>query len=483
MSNFMGDPGRIKLFSFFAGLVVIVAFATGLLLWANQPQMTPLFSGLNERDASEVLTQLEEMKVPYQISADGKAILVDRKVADETRIKLDGRGLAVNGGEGFELFDDADYGMTEFVQKINYQRALQGELSRTINALDEVRYARVHLVLPERGLFRAPENSAKASITLIKQPGLHLGATQIAGIQQMVASAVDGMAAEAVTVLDERGVVISQGVSEADSEPRVGLSRKQEVEEYLTSKANKILSQVFGTGASVVKIDVSLNLDNVQMTRESWQTPDAAESDGLVASSSVQRKFSETAGEANEARDNTLASESVEMEYRINKTVEQVVKREGAIDFMTVSVLVPADTSADKLDAVQGLVATAVGFRADRGDIIRVIPLSLNSSEEMPPGSLPALQPLFADTDQAPSAVKPETGANPINAATWTGFLWLAAGAIVAFVLLSIWPRQQKTSLQHLSDNEKSLLLEEVQTWFADGSNESVSRPKSVDSV
>ena len=417
---------------------------------------------------------LEEMKVEYQISNDGSEILVDAEVADETRIKLDGGGLAINGGDGFELFNDADYGMTEFVQKINYQRALQGELSRTIMALDEVRYARVHLVLPERGLFREPENTAKASITLVKQPGLLLGASQIAGIQQLVASAVDGMTANAVTILDERGVVLSNGLSSDESEPRMGLSGKQEIEQYLTSKANRILSQVFGADVGVVKIDVSLNRDSVQMTKEIWEAPEELGREGLVASSSVQRKFTNDVSEAKESADNALASESEELEYRINKTIEQVVKSEGEIERMTVSVLVPADSSQpDSVKAVESLIESAVGLRRERGDLIRVLPLSLAVSKAVDFSALSVSENVAEaganeDTLRAAPDGRSETGGAG-KKFQFDLLIWLFGGAMGGLLLALIWPRRKKNLPEQLSDEERTALLEEVRGWLEEG--------------
>ena len=473
LNDFFSGQSRTQQLIFVGGLIVIFSTAIGLLLWANQPKMETLFSGLTERDASEVLSQLEEMKVEYEISNDGSAILVDEELADETRIKLDGGGLAINGGDGFELFNDADYGMTEFVQKINYQRALQGELSRTIMALDEVRYARVHLVLPERGLFREPENTAKASITLVKQPGLLLGASQIAGIQQLVASAVDGMTAKAVTILDERGVVLSNGLSSDEGEPRMGLSRKQEIEQYLTSKANRILSQVFGADVGVVKIDVSLDRDSVQMTKEIWEAPEQAGREGLVASSSVQRKFTNDVSEAKESANNSLASESEELEYRINKTIEQVVKSEGDIERMTVSVLVPADTSPDSVKAVESLIESAVGLRRERGDLIRVLPLSLAVSKAVDFSALSVPENAAeaganGDALRETTDRRSETG-DAGKSFNLTSLIWLFGGAVGALLLTLIWPRGKKNLPEQLSDEERTALLEEVRGWLEEG--------------
>lgn len=352
-------------------VLAMVATATGLYFWLYRASYVPLYSNLNEEDAASVLNQLDEMGVPFRLSDDGNAILVDSRQVGETRIRLDGSNLGIRGGEGFELFDNADFGMTEYVQKINYQRALQGELSRTIVGLSEVRYARVHLVIPEDTLFRNDSSEPKASVTLVLEPGLFLTASQVSGIQQLIASAVDGMTTASVTLLDERGLVLSQQRPAEGEESLLVFDSKQEVESYLGLKANRVLAQLYPVGAALVNIDVSLSRDQVQLTREFWHSPEEPRAGGIVAQSRTQREYRSPA-ENPESESGQLTSEVVEVDYRIDKSVEQIVKGSGAIERMTVSVMIPVDSSEEQVMAVRQLIASAVGLQPDRGDEISV---------------------------------------------------------------------------------------------------------------
>src|SRR5262245_1063357 len=149
-----------------------------------------LFADLDPQDGASIVAELDRMKIPYRVADNGSTVLVDRESVHKTRLKLMGKGVNLKGTVGFELFNNSDFGMTEFAQKINYQRAMQGELARTIMSLDEVKLARVHLVVPESGLLRRGTAKPKASVTLALRPGAKLRPEQILGIQRLVAAGV-----------------------------------------------------------------------------------------------------------------------------------------------------------------------------------------------------------------------------------------------------------------------------------------------------
>ena len=177
-----------------AGLISGVILILGSLLlgslWLLNDDYQILFSELNAQDASAMVTELDRMKIPYRLAEGGTAILVERDAVYKTRLKLMGKGLDLRGGVGFEIFNNADLGMTEFAQKVNFQRALQGELARTIMSLDEVKSARVHLVLPDSSLFKRQNARPKASISLIMKGNTQLSPEQISGMQRLVAASV-----------------------------------------------------------------------------------------------------------------------------------------------------------------------------------------------------------------------------------------------------------------------------------------------------
>ena len=444
------------------GVLLIGGLCAGLYMFAYRSHMEPLYTDLIDQDAAKVIAQLDEMKVAHALSPDGKSILVDSTVAGETRLRIDGSNLGMNGGQGFELFDNADYGMTEFVQKINYQRALQGEIARTVMGLGVVRQARVHLVLPEHGLFEQAQTAPKASVSVVQEPQRLLNVSQIAGIQQLVASAVDGMDAESVTVIDERGVVLTEPHAQDRKGGGAHLGRKQEIEEYLTQKAATILDQLYDPGVAVVNIDVTLVNEQVQLTRETYNSPEKSGQGGIAAKSKTQRKFAGGADDYGNEGKKQLASEVVETDYRVDKKVEQVVKGEGAIERMTVSVMVPRAVDAVTLKAIRQLVANAVGLRESRGDAIEV-------------SSLP-VAPAASSTDgvTASAAVAPGVARAPVGRTTPqadSGWSFAARALLVALVLavvgaLYAFSRRTPAAAPALPAGEREALLRDVKRWF-----------------
>jgi len=202
-------------------ITLVLAFA----YWGYvRPTYQPILTNVEPQDAANIVKILDEQKVPYQLADEGRTILVDSSVADKARIELIGSDLPLNGQVGFELFNKSDMGLTEFDQKINYQRALQGELARTILMLDGIKAVRVHLGLPDQGLFRNEQQRPKASVTVILKPGMALTEQRVQGIQRLIAGGIPDMPPEAVAVLDGTGRVISgseaQGLPAATASDR-----------------------------------------------------------------------------------------------------------------------------------------------------------------------------------------------------------------------------------------------------------------------
>tara|TARA_B110000503_G_scaffold136934_1_gene220250 strand:- start:2108 stop:3523 length:1416 start_codon:yes stop_codon:yes gene_type:complete len=442
--------------------VVLMLLITGsVYTFVYQTKYVPIYADINAADAAVVLAQLDTMKVPYRMSEDGSSILVDSTVVDETRIKLDGSTLSFNGGEGFELFNDADYGMTEFVQKINFQRALQGELSRTIIGLTEVRYARVHLVLPEKSLFREAETAPKASVTLVPESGQIISSAQTRGIQQLIASAVDGMDANNVIILDEQGRVLTRVQSEDDSGLGAHLGRKQELEHYLTQKAGNILSQRYGAQNALVFIDVTLSRDAVQLTNETFHSPEKEGSGGLISQSKTQKKFTSSTDGTESGQKPELSTEVTEIDYLIDRRMEQVVKGEGTIERMTISVMVNAETDTSELGAIERLVANAVGFDDKRGDAIEVALLPV-SPVTMP--EVLEMETYRAPEPTMPVAVVPSRAVNP---------LWLVGGLCLLLLIViatMLFLRSNRAELT-MTEAQRREMLAEVQSWLKQDAN------------
>lgn len=458
------------------GLTLSAAASIGLCvvayLWLYQTDYQPLYDNLNEEDAAKVLIQLQDMKVPYKLANDGQSVLVESQLLEETRVLLDGGSLSIKGGDGFELFDDIDYGMTEFAQKINYQRAMQGELSRTIIGLKEVRYARVHLVLSEKGLFQQSTTLPKASITLVQEPGYVLSRSQIQGIQKLVASAVEGMEPAYVTLINEEGVLLSQNQQSDEAGIGSKLGQKQEVEQYLSMKAEKILTQLFGYGRAVINIDVSLNYDQVQLTTETFLPAEEDGERGVLARSKTQRKYSDVDAQSGKQSSANPSSETTEYEYQVSKSIEQIVRASGSFNRMTVSVMVPDGTSIEAIESLKQLVVNAVGLDARRGDTIEISALpvvtmgSVLDDAELPKRSAPepAAQ-VRATPDRVNVVIQAVKNLSmPLQLGLLALLVLLAVLVIAGFLYAMLPARRAKDS--NLSEAERRELLNDVRNWL-----------------
>ena len=364
------QPGAAKS-SLVVGLIVIVLVTLGAVYWALSGSYAVLFKDLEDRDAAAVVSELEESKVPFKLKDGGRTILVPEDSVHRIRLQTMSSDARLTGGVGFELFDSSDFGMTEFVQKINYQRALQGELTRTIASLDEIKYARVHLVMPESSIFRQEGKTASAAVTLFMKEGFQLKEQQIVGIQKLVASSVPGMDVSAVTVTNQNGVVMSQNLSDESGAGIVSqrLQMRKEVESYLVNKVTKILEGAFGPNQALVSVDVALNMDTVRTTMENV-LPNKESQTGVV-------RKRETKNKSDKKSDNV----TTEIEYQLGKKVDQIVTSPGSIDHVSVSVIVPRDTTNTRILQIEELVAAAVGLDKKRGDEVVVHAVAIPSSE------------------------------------------------------------------------------------------------------
>ncbi|MGH8078752.1 MAG: flagellar basal-body MS-ring/collar protein FliF, partial [Lysobacter sp.] len=262
----LSRPARIGLLTG-AGMIVLLTAVS--LWWLMKPRQQLLFGNLREPAAAEIVQSLNEWKVPYEIVDGGASITVPSDVVYETRMKLVSAGVPRGGHIGFELFDDSDFGITEFAQRVNYQRALQGEIERTIAALPGVETARVHLTIRRPGLFVGEKEASKASVAVTLLPGESLSRQQVNGIRSLVASAVEGLGTEAVSVLDSDGALLA-GASGAS--PGASLDERDDEEGRLDariqSRVSALLGQVLRDEEFRVSVDATLNFDTVREVNE-----------------------------------------------------------------------------------------------------------------------------------------------------------------------------------------------------------------------
>src|SRR3989454_1722830 len=252
--------------------VASMAVVLGLAWWAQRPLYRPLFTNLSTTDAASIVEALKAEKVAYRLEDDGRAVLVPAERLYELRLALAARGLPEGGGVGFEIFDKQSLGVTDFLQRLNYQRALQGELSRTIGQLGGVEAARVHLALPERSLFVAEDRRPSASVVVKLVQGRTLSAAQIDGIVHLVAASVEGLQPEAVTVVDEAGRILTSDRrgAEAAGTSNAPLEIQQAVERGAEERIESMLGAVVGRDKVVARVAASLDFSRVERTEETY---------------------------------------------------------------------------------------------------------------------------------------------------------------------------------------------------------------------
>lgn len=390
-------------------VVVAIGIVITLIATTSSPTMHVLFSDLDPKDAAAIVEKLKEQNIPYELSDDGTAIRVPQSQVYELRLALAREGLPAGSTVGYEIFDRTNLGMSDFVQKLNHKRALEGELQKTIASFDEVQKVRVMIVLPEKALFEKDQKKPTASVLLHLKNGRSLSKLNIEGIQNLVASSVEGLSPADVTVVDQHGQILSQ--APRDNSTLAGLTatqyeQQQKVESYLTSRVQSLLDGVLGPGNSAVRVSVELDFTQREQTRENFDP------DGQVVRSE------ERIAEARRSQDSldypAVNSESnatkVRTNYEISRTVERIVGGVGTIKRISASVLVNGITkiveqdgkkvaqytprSSEELQKLTQIVRNAIGYDPERNDQVSVVNLPFDTTlleepEETPSFSLP----------------------------------------------------------------------------------------------
>ena len=269
---------RKRQLSLAATILVCIVFFAGIILQANKADYQLLFGNLDSTDAAAVVDRLKEQKVPYRLENGGRAIFIPADQVYETRLAMAGSGLPNGGSVGFEIFDKQSFGMTDFAQKINYLRALQGELARTIASLAPVEAARVHLALPEKRLFRDQQQKASASVIVKLAAGQSLHEGQIIGIVNLVSGSVDGLDSEQVAVIDDNGRVLSKTSNHTagtGTAPDM-LEYQKNLEQSLELRAQALLDRALGMGNSMVQVTAVVDYTQRERMEESYDPNSAA---------------------------------------------------------------------------------------------------------------------------------------------------------------------------------------------------------------
>jgi len=405
-------PGkRITLLTLVGGIIASFIF---LIIWAGSPDFQVLYSNLSPEDAGEILAKLKDQKIPYQISSNGRSVLIPKEHIYETRLELASKGLPQGSGVGFEIFDNTKLGMTEFVQNVNYQRACQGELSRTINGFTEVESSRVHIVMPSKSLFVEDEKPARASVVLKLRHGKCLSKNQIQGIVHLVSSSVSGLKPENVTIVDNHGKMLAGFKEETTFGQFTSdqLEFQEKVERGLENRIKTMLETALGPDTTIVRVSCALDFKRHEMTEELYDP------DNRVVRSEQLLNENSNGGEsipggipgvaANLSEGNVVPTtvktnsgfqrQDKTVNYEISKVTSHIVEPIGKINRVSVAVIVDGTyklikekngkeewkyfpRTQEEMEKLKSIVKSAIIFDAEREDRVEVINIPFETAK------------------------------------------------------------------------------------------------------
>lgn len=397
-------------------LLIVVGGLLALVLGGDRTSYKVLYSGLTQEDAAEVVARLQEQRVPYTLSEAGNSILVPASQVYELRLNMAGAGLPRGGGAGFELFDKTSLGTTDFVQRLNYQRALQGELVRTIKQFQQVQEARVHIAVPKESVFVEEEKPPTAAVSVKLYPGQKLSQLQVQSIVHLVASSIPGMSSENVTLVDTAGRLLFRSQSDADTVlSGTQLEYQFKLEESFRGKVETLLEEIVGVNHARARVTADLDFSRVNSTQESFdpegqvvRSEQSMIEDDLRGGYSsggipgVKGELATFAGGASggESGGGNFKRNNTTRNYEISKQTRHVEESAGSIKRLSVAVMVDGTyekgeegaegakyvaRSPEEMEYFTRLVKNAIGYNEDRGDQVEVVNMSFALSTAREP--------------------------------------------------------------------------------------------------
>ncbi|MBV7404428.1 flagellar basal-body MS-ring/collar protein FliF [Enterobacter sp. ENT03] len=409
-----------------------VAIIVAMVLWAKQPDYRTLYSNLSDQDGGAIVTQLTQMNIPYRFSDTGGALEVPADKVHELRLRLAQQGLPKGGAVGFELLDKEKFGISQFSEQVNYQRALEGELARTIETLGPVKVARVHLAMPKPSLFVREQKSPSASVTLNLEPGRAMDEGQISAVVHLVSSAVAGLPPGNVTLVDQAGHLLTQSNTSGRDLNDAQLKYAGDVEGRIQRRIEAILSPIVGTGNVHAQVTAQIDFANKEQTEENYRpNGDAAQAvlrsrqineteqsggsaGGVPGALSNQPAPANTApittpaannqqnanGQQNQNTQQTStaassgprnSSRNETSNYEVDRTIRHTKMNVGDVQRLSVAVVVnyrqladgkPLPLTADQLKQIENLTREAMGYSETRGDSLNVVNSQFNGTDD-----------------------------------------------------------------------------------------------------
>ncbi len=451
INNFLKSPLGNNL-ALGAGMALVMGIMAAVWLWGQKPDYRILLSNFSDRDGGSIIAALQQMNVPYQFAEGGGAILVPADRVHDARLKLAAQGLPKAGNVGFELMENQKLGVSQFLEQVNFQRALEGELARSINSIAFIQSSRVHLAIPKPTVFVRDKQRPTASVLLNLHPGRSLDEHHVSAILHLVSSSIPELSPDNVTIVDQNGNLLSSKDNILNKKDRLDptqLKYVQELQEGIIHRVESILTPMMGKGNVRAEATVDVDFSHSEQAAEIFKPNNTPENTakrsehsnessnsesnntggvpGASSNQPGQQKQSESGNNSNNSqRENTV-------NYELDKTVRYIQNPTGSIKRITVAVLVNNKTELDadgkpvskpltdaEKEQINGLVKEAMGFNKDRGDSLNVTntAFTFQPNEDIPEDPL---WKQFATVDNIKSA-----------------FQYLVAGLIILFLYLNL---------------------------------------------
>ncbi len=452
LKSFWTALGRWQRVGFVSGLLVIVALTSAVAAWALRDPWVAIATQLPAERVVALTRELTREKVEHRIAEDGASVEVRQSAAGRARAAAATGGVGLPSNVGLEIFKETDFSTTDFAQRVNYQRALQGEITRTLQTISGVRQARVHVVLPESSVLKRGAAKASAAVTLALAPGKSLSRGQIRGVQRLVAASVPEIKADEVVVLDEGGASLTRDVGAGETELSTSqLDLKRQVDAYLEAKLMRLMEDLAPGVQVALSVDTLLDYKHLRVTVDEPIAAKAAKDDGAPTGVvSKERQLQRTTGAAG-ANTASVDSSDFEFEYKVGHRVEQTLLGPGTVRRISVAVALhgaPPDLAAAN---VESLVAHAVGVDRQRGDAVMVMMLSRAAAVDA------ALAPV--PLEQAKEPGKPAMLAG-LSGEAGAGVLGLALLLAVAGMR---WQRAERAKSAKLAET-----AEQIRQWLGE---------------
>lgn len=440
--NFWGSKSAF----FISGIIIVILGFIGACWWLLKPTYVPLLQQENKDIQASVINILDSSNIPYTIK--NNIVEVEESKIGEAKIALDKGGLSNPETVGFELFNETDYGMSDFAQKINFQRALEGELARSIMSMEGIRYARVHLTPEKDTIYEVDKATAKASVVIETKNNNQLNKDTVEGIQNLVASAVSGLESKSVVLLNGSGEIVSNNLNNSAS----ALKRSEDVESKIEAKVRSILFQSFNITKVSVSANVQVNFDKRKVTSEK---PILSDAGILLLNKKESSSTTSNGGNVSTSHKDT----SKENDYAVGKETSEIEYATGKISKISVGVVVPSTLSFVQLQNIQQVLEVGLGIDKKRGDNLILV-----SS---------MLEPTETKTEQGIQTEVPDKIVASSNASFLSPFyivLIVSLFLILMFIIFKLFGKKTDLSQEvdqiSLSEEEREQVIVNLKYWL-----------------